>query len=212
MDNIKVDFPALEGYGFDRVGDIYVYKKELSAGQLVMVVEVRYNGDISAKIIDDTGEEYVLHLVETATGAFVGKVREEYSQIMDDIIKCCCHKDVYRQEQTKEVIDTLRLRYGTVPEFPWDDDSSVMRRGDNGKWYAIFLRISARKIGLDSDDIIEITNFKMKPDDVERLVDGERYFPAYHMNKKHWVTVCLDGRLPLDEILEKINDSYSLVK
>ena len=76
----------------------------------------------------------------------------------------------------------------------------------------IFLRISARKIGLDSDDIIEITNFKMKPDDVERLVDGERYFPAYHMNKKHWVTVCLDGRLPLDEILEKINDSYSLVK
>ena len=35
--------------------------------------------------------------------------------------------------------------------------------------------------------------------------------PGYHMNKKHWNTVTLDGSIPHDEILSQIDDSYSLV-
>ena len=211
MNDIKVDFPRLESYGFVRCGSSYVYEKELSVGQLLMRVEVSEEGDITSGVTDDSGEEYVLHLVDTAVGAFVGKVREEYGQVMDDIIKHCCHRDVYKQSQTNEVIAALCSRYGTVPEFPWDDENSIMRRSDNGKWYAVFLKVGGEKIGLD-DDIVEITNFKMRPEDVERLVDGKRYFPAYHMNKKHWVTVCLDGRVPTEEILEKIIATYNLVK
>lgn len=35
--------------------------------------------------------------------------------------------------------------------------------------------------------------------------------PGYHMNKKHWNTITLDGTIPDDEILEMIDDSYDLV-
>ena len=35
--------------------------------------------------------------------------------------------------------------------------------------------------------------------------------PGYHMNKKHWNTVTIDGSLPDEEILTMIDDSYDLV-
>ncbi|MBW2670822.1 MAG: MmcQ/YjbR family DNA-binding protein [Deltaproteobacteria bacterium] len=35
--------------------------------------------------------------------------------------------------------------------------------------------------------------------------------PGYHMNKRHWNTITLDGSIPDDEIHAMINDSYSLV-
>jgi len=35
--------------------------------------------------------------------------------------------------------------------------------------------------------------------------------PGYHMNKKHWNTVIVDGRLSNKQILEMVDDSYKLV-
>jgi predicted DNA-binding protein (MmcQ/YjbR family) len=35
--------------------------------------------------------------------------------------------------------------------------------------------------------------------------------PGYHMNKKHWNTITLDGSIPEEQILEMIDDSYQLV-
>ena len=35
--------------------------------------------------------------------------------------------------------------------------------------------------------------------------------PGYHMNKKHWNTVTIDGSIPNDEVLGMIEDSYNLV-
>ena len=43
-----------------------------------------------------------------------------------------------------------------------------------------------------------------------RIVDNNKYFRAYHMNKKMWTTIVLDGRLPTEEILKRIDDSYKL--
>ena len=65
---------------------------------------------------------------------------------------------------------------------------------------------------MDRDDIIEVLNIKMEPLEVERLVDNKKYFPSYHMNKKHWVTIPFGGYLSTPEILEKIDDSYRLCK
>ncbi len=35
--------------------------------------------------------------------------------------------------------------------------------------------------------------------------------PGYHMNKKHWNTIIIDGSLPDEEIVTMIDDSYDLV-
>lgn len=54
----------------------------------------------------------------------------------------------------------------------------------------------------------------LKCDPVDAIVLRKQYQavqPGYHMNKKHWNTVTLDGTVPDDEILEMIDDSYRLV-
>ncbi|MBF1207631.1 MAG: MmcQ/YjbR family DNA-binding protein, partial [Fusobacterium periodonticum] len=43
-------------------------------------------------------------------------------------------------------------------------------------------------------------------------IDNKRYFPAYHMNKKHWCTICLDGTVELEKIYRLIDISYELAK
>ena len=57
----------------------------------------------------------------------------------------------------------------------------------------------------------EISNFIL-PENIEKIVDNERYFLAYHMNKKHWITICLDSSVDFNEICTRIDESYNLAK
>ncbi len=55
-------------------------------------------------------------------------------------------------------------------------------------------------------------NLKCDPDKAEILRDlYPAIVPGYHMNKRHWNTVVLDGSLPDADILAMIDDSYDLV-
>lgn len=83
--------------------------------------------------------------------------------------------------------------------FPFGDDTLVFKR--KGK---IFLLAN-----LDGDLSINI-----KCDPSLALELRERYpsvVPGYHMNKKHWNTVYVDGSIPDKEIFSWIDNSYDLV-
>jgi predicted DNA-binding protein (MmcQ/YjbR family) len=55
-------------------------------------------------------------------------------------------------------------------------------------------------------------NLKCDPDLALELRDRyEQVEPGYHMNKKHWNTIVLDGVIPDDEIRKMIDHSYDLV-
>jgi predicted DNA-binding protein (MmcQ/YjbR family) len=55
-------------------------------------------------------------------------------------------------------------------------------------------------------------NLKCDPDKAEELREVySSVIPAFHMNKKHWNTVILDGQVSAKLIREMIDDSYALV-
>lgn len=55
-------------------------------------------------------------------------------------------------------------------------------------------------------------NLKCDPEEAILLRKHyEAIIPGYHMNKKHWNTVCVDGSIPDEEIIEMIDDSYDLI-
>lgn len=55
-------------------------------------------------------------------------------------------------------------------------------------------------------------NLKCDPDRAEELrEEHETIVPGYHMNKKHWNTLILDGSLPAGLVKELIRHSYDLV-
>lgn len=88
---------------------------------------------------------------------------------------------------------------GTTEEFPFDNRTLVFKVG--GKMFA-----------LTDVESFESINLKCDP---ERAIElREQYsaiIPGYHMNKKHWNTVVLDGSLRESLICSLIDDSYLLV-
>ncbi|MCL1904589.1 MAG: MmcQ/YjbR family DNA-binding protein [Methanomassiliicoccaceae archaeon] len=122
-------------------------------------------------------------------------------------------RDIFKSEQALEIIGYVRDEYHDELQFLWERfDNAVFIRKDSNKWYAALLPLTKRKLGLDSDEAVEVLDLRARTDDIVSLVDGKRYFPGFHMNKKYWYTICLDGSVPTDEIFRRIDASYELSK
>ena len=133
---------------------------------------------------------------------------------MQDIADRCYETAVFKSEQSIALIAYVREKYGDELEYLWDKfpDNAVWRRKDNEKWYGALLTVSRRKLGIPSDEIVEIIDLRIAPEAMENLIDNARFFPGWHMNKKHWYTIILDGTVSLDEIYRKLDESYLLAK
>src|SRR3954453_1081214 len=89
---------------------------------------------------------------------------------------------------------------GAVEGFPFTDEHSVFKVG--GKMFAI------SALGRTPLDV----SVKCEPELAVQLRDTYAAIgPGYHLNKRHWSTVTLDGSLPDTLICDLIEDSYDLV-
>ena len=211
--NLKAIPEQLRIFGFTENADAYVYSTDLVDGQFNMTVTVSKEGQVSAEVMESaSGESYVLHRVPGAAGAFVGRVRDEYERVLRIIADACCERDVFKSEGARQVIRYVREKYHDELEFLWErfPGNAIFRRQDNAKWYAALLIVQKGKLKLSGDGLVEILDLRMRPEGIDALVDGRIYFPGYHMNKKHWVTVCLDGSVPEEEIFRRIDESFAL--
>lgn len=85
------------------------------------------------------------------------------------------------------------------------------RNGSNRKWFALVAEVERDKLGLKGEDKVSLINLKCDPVFIGSLLNGKGYLPAYHMNKKTWITVLLDGSVPEEEVRDLIHLSYELV-
>ncbi len=209
----RVRFERLVPFGFVKTKAGYAYSTDLLDGQFKMVVTVDKEGQPAAEVVDALSQEcYVLHKVPDAVGAFVGQVRAEYKRVLASIAEACFEADVFKGDMTRQVIRYVQETYQDELEFLWEKfpDNAIFRRKDNAKWYAALLTVKRQKLGLQGEGTIEIVDLRMQPDELASTVDGKRYFPGFHMNKKHWVTICLDGTVAVKEIFQRIDTSYAL--
>ena len=63
----------------------------------------------------------------------------------------------------QQLLEYCLNTYSTSPDYPFDEDfeTAVLRHGNNKKWYAIVMRVSRRKFGLDSNEVIDVVNLKL---------------------------------------------------
>ena len=103
--------------------------------------------------------------------------------------------------------------YSTAPDYPFDEDfeTAVLRHADNRKWYAIVMRVSRRKFGFDSDEVIDVVNLKLPTEMFGSFGASDGVYPAYHMNKLHWVSVLLPDS-PDDIVRFLVNVSFEAAK
>ena len=113
----------------------------------------------------------------------------------------------------KLLLDYVKEKYGTIPEEPWEDNNhATIKTPNSKKWYGIFMSVSYKTLGLDKSGKIDILNVKLNPELIESLIDKKHFFPAYHMNKKYWITILLDSDMDLDLIKSLIDESFKLVE
>jgi predicted DNA-binding protein (MmcQ/YjbR family) len=88
---------------------------------------------------------------------------------------------------------------GVTEEFPFDNNTLVYK-------------VMGKMFALADVDLFESINLKCEPEKAAQL--REEYasvLPGYHMSKKHWNTVLMDGSVPDKTVKEWIDDSYNLV-
>ena len=114
-----------------------------------------------------------------------------------------------KQEFLEYCLDT----YGTSPDYPFDEDfkTAVLRHTDSRKWYALVMRVSRRKFGFDSDEGIQVVNLKLPIEMFGSFDATDGVYPAYHMNKLHWISVLLPDA-PDDVVQFLVNVSFNVTK
>ena len=103
--------------------------------------------------------------------------------------------------------------YNVSADYPFDDlfETAVLRHSANRKWYALVMKISRKRLGIDSDERVDVVNLKLPLEMFGSFGAADGVYPAYHMNKIHWVSVILNDAQPdLIEFLTGV--SFELTK
>lgn len=112
----------------------------------------------------------------------------------------------------ENILNYVASQYGTKPEYPWiDTPEHAVLRHSNGKWYGIIMNITRDKLGLNSNEKIDILVCKCDPMMRELLLSEKGFYPAYHMNKVHWITLLLDGSVKTDLAYHVLDLSHQII-
>lgn len=206
----KVDFEKLESYGFKSLQDIYQYEKDFEKN-FRAIITVSRDGEVRGEVWDKNfNAPYTGFRVESQVGEFVSKVRRQYKSILEDIARSCCFSVAFRGEQANRIAGKIQKAYGDEPAFLWEKtpDAGVFRNKDNAKWYGLIMSIKWEKLDKEKTGEIEFLNIKLDEEMIQELLLRKGFYPAYHMNKKYWITIVLDETLEDEEILRLVDISY----
>lgn len=212
FDKYRMNAKRAEQYGFEVDGEVSLYQQLIMDGEFLLAV--RFEGNqLDFHVWDqETGDEYVQVGMERMTGEFVGQVREVCQQVLLDIRAACFDSQSYLSEQTQRILDAVARTYGDHVEYLWEKspDAGAIRHPDSKKWYAVFMTIDYEKLDTKRTGAIEVLN--LKQDNVPELLTKTGIYPAFHMNKKYWISLVLDNTLTDRTILDLIDKSWQLTK
>ena len=197
-------------YGFVENGEVWTYSCQILQGDFFMTVSITPD-NVSFLVFDqETGDLYPQVHMKSMRGSFVGSVREACLEILYQIRKACFDVQAFICPQTKRIIDKIQEKYGNQLEYLWEKspDTAVLRHEDNQKWYALVMRIPWDKLEKGREGLAEAVN--IKHDQVADLLSKKGIYPAFHMNKRYWLSLALDDSLQDEEVLELIERSWNL--
>ena len=197
-------------YGFIENEGVWTYSLQILDGAFVMKVSTSTD-KVSFQVFDqETGDLYPQVHMESMRGTFVGTVRQACLEILYQIRKACFDVQDFICPQTKRIMAQVQEKYGNQLEYLWEKspDTAVLRHEDNQKWYAVLMRISWDKLEKGREGLVEAVN--LKHNQVSDLLVKKGIYPAFHMNKRYWISVPLDDSLSDEEALELIEKSWNL--
>ena len=208
FDKYEPDFNRLLDYGFIKDKDDYVFQKDFGSS-LEAFVMVKPNGKIIGRVMDrELDEEYISFRLPSQIGEYAAKVKEEYVAILEDIRDNCFVKRPFHSAQANRIAERIKLQYGVLPEFLWEKfpGYGVFRNVNSTKWFGLISLIDRGKLIKKAKGTVEVLNVRTG-NETEKYLHEEGIYPAFHMNKKNWVSIILDDTLTDDEIMKLVERS-----
>ena len=207
------DAARLRAHGFREEGGRLVHEAALPEARFSITVE--YDGEWRATIMDvDMGEEYTNHRLENATG-FNAMLLQQLTGVLLDIRAKCCENQYFRTPQARRIHRHIAAAFGDAPEFLWKrfPGYAIYRHPGSKKWYAVIGNILRNKVDRAAANAQEVEALNLKADkaQVPALLQRTGIYPAWHMDKKSWLTIILDDTLPDGEIAPLIAASRASV-
>ncbi|MFG0738130.1 MmcQ/YjbR family DNA-binding protein [Proteus terrae] len=109
----------------------------------------------------------------------------------------------------------IKENYNVEPECLWTKYPNyiVFRHNGNSKWFAAIMDVLESKLSdIGSSDIVDIINLKVMPNLTGSLRLKKGVYPAYHMNKEHWVSISFSSEFDDSELKSLIAESYNLTQ
>ena len=193
------DLPELEGKVFPSQMEGFYFQ----------VVSASKKQGLEMIALDEVNERYQLFDIPTTSSSIAQALREEASELafqwmhpeQSDIEEA-------RQKWTKWMIENIVPYYGN----PFEKTEAMgFMVEDKGKWYGLMMEVHLQKLGVASQANALILNVKIHPEDKERLLSTDGVYEAYHMNKKHWISIALNVCTDDALIKECIYTSYKCV-
>lgn len=198
-------------YGFREEAEKLIYRKEILDSSFFIEI-VFVNSQLLIEVYDiEFDEIYSLFSVDSAVGETVQNIREHVEKLLSSILGLADESG----KISSEVIDYCNSKYGENSVNPFKKHPDILALvNEKNKWYTLFLDVEYNKLNKNTDIAtkVKILNVKHPTDNILDIIDNQNIFPAYHMNKKHWISIVLDKNIKLETIKELIDISYSLVK
>lgn len=211
----KMNPGKLIDYGFVKQHARYIFSKNFMNDNFKAYITVNSQGVVSGTIYDlNMGDEYVNFRIKNQNGAFVNQVREEYTNILKDIAARCFDQKFFIFDQANRITDHIVKMFQSEPEFLWTKypGYGIFRNPTSRKWYAVIMNIDKSRIDSKESGEVEVINLKLKASMISDLLMQTGFYPAYHMNKKNWITIILDDTISDEVILNYIQDSHALTE
>ena len=201
----------LKDFGFTEEAKKLVYRKEiLDSSFLIEIVYI--DSQFLIEVYDlEFDEIYSLFSVDSAIGETVQNIRESVEEILSSILGLADESG----KISSEVIYYCNNKYGENNVNPVKKHPDILAFvNEKNKWYALLSDVEYNKLNKNTDITtkVKILNVKYPTDRILEIIDNKNIFPAYHMNKKHWISIVLDKNIKFKAIKELIDISYSLVK
>ena len=197
-------------YGFIENEGVWSDTFQILDGDFVMTVSITTD-NVSFQVFDqETGDLYPQVHMESMRGSFVGSVREACLEILYQIRKACFDVQDFICPQTKRIMAQVQEKHGNQLEYLWEKspDTAVLRHEDSQKWYAVLMRIPWDRLDKGREGLVEAVNLKY--DQVTDLLSQNGIYPAFHMNKRYWISLPLDDTLTDEKVLELFERSWFL--
>jgi len=196
---LKTDLPELEGKIFPSQMDGFSFQ----------VVSASKKQGLEIVALDDVNERYTLFDIPTTSSSIAQALREEAEELVfqwmhpeqSDI-------EETRQKWSKWIIENIVPYCGN----PFEKTEALgFMVEEKGKWYGLMMQVPLQKLGVASKADALILNVKIHPEDKEQLIAHGGIYEAYHMNKKHWISIALNVCSDDALVKECIYTSYKCV-